>query len=73
MRLERHRGDRSDVGVRPDAPIRATHIDNKRLTDTTAEDIMFQPVPRVDRWEPFIAAGVALFVVAAMIVTALSR
>jgi hypothetical protein len=31
---------------------------------------MFHPVPRVDRWEPLIAAAVAVLIVAALAVAA---
>lgn len=39
----------------------------------TAEDIMYHPAPRVDRWEPFIAGGLALVILVAIVATALSR
>jgi len=34
---------------------------------------MFHPVPRVDRWDPLIAAAVAALLAAALVATAFLR
>jgi hypothetical protein len=35
------------------------------LADNTGGDQMFHPVPRVDRWEPLVIAGVVVLMVTA--------